>query len=128
MGNLLTSAKISLCTPLYKNPPNGSRQQIPLYRPLNEILERYNLNSMLGHVDSILSKHITAYRKGHSCQNVLLKLTEEWRNCIDQNKIVGSLLMDLSKAFDCLPHELLIAKLEAYGLGKNYLEHFLLVS
>ena len=33
---------------------------------------------------------------------------------LDQNKIVGALFMDLSKAVDCLPHDLLIEKLEAY--------------
>ena len=130
LGIFVDTAKISLCTPLYKNPPNGSREQIPLYRPLNvctsfsKILERYNLNSMLEHTNTILSKHITAYRKGHSCENVLLKLTEDWRKHIDNNKIVGGLLMDLSKAFDCLPHELLIAKLEAYGFDKNTLYIF----
>ena len=74
---------------------------------------------MLDHVNKIFSKHFTAYRKVHNCQHVLLKLTEEWRKYIDQNKIVGSLLMDLRKAFDCLPHELLIAKLEAYGFDKS---------
>ena len=129
-GTFADTAKISLCTPLYKNPPVGNRQQIPLYRPINvctsfsKILERYNLNSILQHTNKILSKHITAYRKGHSCQHVLLKLTEDWRKHIDQNKIVGGLLMDLSKAFDCLPHELLIAKLEAYGFEKNTLYMF----
>ena len=79
---------------------------------------------MLDHVNKILSKHITAYRKGHSCQNVLLKLTEDWRKYMDQNKIVGGLLMDLSKAFDCLPHDLLIAKLQAYGFERNTLHIF----
>ena len=49
-----------------------------------------------------------------SCQHLLLRFTEKWRKYLDQNKIVGALLMDLSKAFDCLPHDLLIAKLEAY--------------
>ena len=83
-----------------------------------------NLNSMLEHTNTILSKHITAYRKGHSCENVLLKLTENWRKHIDNNKIVGGLLMDLSKVFDCLPHELLIYKLEAYGFDKNALYMF----
>ena len=76
---------------------------------------------MFDHVNKILSRHITAYRKGHSCQNVLLKLTEDWRKYIDQNKIVGGLIMDLSKAFDCLPHDLLIAKLEAYGFERKTL-------
>ena len=76
---------------------------------------------MLDHVNKILSKYISAYRKGHSCQNVLMKLTEEWRENLDQNKVVGALLIDLSKAFDCLPHDLLIAKLEAYGFQKETL-------
>ena len=126
-GTFVDSAKISICTPLYKNPVNGTRQSIPLYRPLNvctsfsKILERYNLNSMLDYTNTILSKHISAYRKGHSCQQVLLKLTEDWRKHLDENRIAGGLLMDLSKAFDCLPHELLIAKLHAYGFGENTL-------
>ena len=129
-GSFVDTAKISLCTPLYKNPPDGSRQHIPHYRPVNvctsfsKILERYNLNAILKHTNTILSKHITAYRKGHSCQHVLLKLTEDWRKHMDQNKIVGGLLMDLSKAFDCLPHELLIAKLEAYGFETSTLRIF----
>ena len=57
------------------------------------------------------------FRKGHSCQHVLLRLTEEWRKQLDNNKIFGALFMDLSKAFDCLPHDLLLAKLETYGFN-----------
>jgi hypothetical protein len=129
-GVFVNTAKISLCTPLYKNPKGGSRKQISQYRPLNvctsfsKILERYNLNSISEHVNKILSKHVSAYRKGYNCQNVLLKLTEDWRKYMDQNKLAGGLLMDLSKAFDCLPHELLIAKLEAYGIEKETLRIF----
>ena len=117
--------KIAVVNPIYKNPDDGSKLNKKHYRPISilngfsKIFERYYLNQMLVHVDKILSKYISAYRKGHSCQNVLLKLTEEWRENLDQNKVVGALLIDLSKAFDCLPHDLLIAKLDAYGFEKQ---------
>ena len=43
-------------------------------------------------------------------------MLEKWKKYIDKDKTFGALLADLSKAFDCLDHEFLIAKLEAYGL------------
>ena len=57
-------------------------------------------------------------------QHVLIKLLEEWKSKLDNitdNFIVGSVLMDLSKAFDCIPHNLIIAKLHAYGFDENSL-------
>ena len=57
--------------------------------------------------------------KSYGTQHMLLRLTENWRRCLDENKIVGAVLTNLSKAFDCLPHELLIAKLDAYGFDEN---------
>ena len=38
---------------------------------------------------------------------------------MDENKYVAAILMDLSKAFDCLPHDLLLLKLKAYGVSEN---------
>ena len=49
-------------------------------------------------------------------------MIETWRKYLDENKIVGATLMDLSKAFDCLPHDLLVAKLEAYSLDNKALK------
>ena len=50
--------------------------------------------------------------------NALIKVIEKWKSKLDNNFIVGSVLMGLSKAFDCIPHDLIIAKLHAYGLMK----------
>ena len=63
-----------------------------------------------------------AYREGHSTQHLLLKLIDRWRKCLDKSGVVGTILMDLSKAFDSLPHDLLIAKLEAYGVSARSLD------
>ena len=65
--------------------------------------------------DPILSKYQFGFRKGYSAQQCLLIMIEKWRASLDQNGTCAALLTDLSKAFDCLPHDLLIAKLHAYG-------------
>ena len=59
---------------------------------------------------------IGAYRKGYSCQSLLVKCIDNEKNALDKQMFIGTLFMDLSKAFDCLPHSLVIAKLRAYGL------------
>ena len=64
---------------------------------------------------------LAAYRKSHNTQHVLIKKIEEWRKNLDDNFLVGVVLTDLSKAFDCIPHDLLIAKLSAYGLSSDSL-------
>ena len=48
-----------------------------------------------------------------------MKIIEEWRENLDDIFFVGAVLTDLSKAFDCIPHDLLIAKLSAYGLSSD---------
>ena len=45
-----------------------------------------------------------------------------WRKALDEKKVAGAILTDLSKAFDCLSHDLLIAKLEAYGFDLSALK------
>ena len=55
------------------------------------------------------------FRKGDSSQHALLNLLKNWQKTLDKSGVIGTVLMDLSKAYDCLPHDLLIAKLAAYG-------------
>ena len=52
----------------------------------------------------------------HSTQHALLRLLSRWQSSLDKPEIVGTVLMDLSKAYDCIPHDLIIAKLSAYGV------------
>ena len=54
-----------------------------------------------------------ANRKLYSSQHILIRLIEEWKTQLDKTKIVGVVLLDLSNAFDGIPHDLLIAELDA---------------
>ena len=46
---------------------------------------------------------------------ILIRLIEKWKSIVDKGEQFGVLLTGLSKAFNCLSHELLIAKLHAHG-------------
>ena len=109
-------------TPLYKKKDVLSKNN---YRPVNVIgilskLFEIILADQLGEFFSdLFSEFLSAYRKGHSCQNSLLYMTDVWRQALDKNMHVGAVLMDLSKAFDCLPPDLFIAKLNAYNVSNE---------
>ena len=64
------------------------------------------------------SPFISAYRKSFSTEHVLIRRLEDWRNKLGNN-VLGAVLTDLSKAFDCIPHHLLVAKLDAYGFNRD---------
>ena len=111
-------------TPAFKK---EDRQIKTNYRPVSvlnvfsKIFERFLLNQTLPFIDNLMYSFLSAYRSRYSTQHVLLRLIEQRRACLYQNEVVGGILMDLSKAFDCLPRDLLIAKLEAYGVEKSSL-------
>ena len=128
--SILKNANI---TPVFKKEYRGSKEN---YRPvsilpvISKIFEKLLCKQITIFIDPLLSKYQCGFRKGFSAQHCLLAMLEKWKNAVDKGKVFGALLTDLSKAFDCLPHELIIAKLNAYGfnlpalkLMHSYLSH-----
>ena len=70
-----------------------------------------------------LSKQLTGFRKNHSTQHCLSCMLEIWKKVLDKGGYICAIFMDLSKAFDTLNHDLLIAKLGAYGFETDALRY-----
>ena len=62
---------------------------------------------------------MSGFLRGHSGCTALLKMVDDWRLALDSKKITGSIAIDLSKAFDSICHNLLLAKLRTYGLNDD---------
>ena len=98
------------------------------YRPVSilpvvsKFFERIMQRQINLYVEKYLSPYLCGYRKGYNSQYALLSMIEKWKQYLDKNGHAGAVLMDLSKAFDTINHELLIAKLGAYGFNKNALK------
>ena len=75
-------------------------------------------------MDKYLSPFISAYWQNYSTLHILIPLLEEWREDLDDHLVAEGVFMDLYKAFSCISHDLLIAKLKAYGFD-DYLLHYL---
>ena len=76
---------------------------------------------MYPYFDKLFSKFQCGFRKGFNVQHCLITMIEKWQRSVDGGGQAGALLGYLSEAFDCIDHELLISKLNAYGFDKNSL-------
>ena len=112
-------------TPVFKK---GSKSEKENYRPvsilsnISKIYERCMYDQLSEYFEGILSKYQCGFRKGHGAQHCLVVLIEKWKKYLDKGNHFGVLLTDLSKAFDVIPHDLLIAKLYAYELDSRTLK------
>ena len=92
------------------------------YRPVSILtahskkFEDVMLSQLTEQFNNIFHNNLAAFRKGFGCETTLLRLAEDWKKDLNKQQYVGPVLMDLSKAFDCLPHDLILAKLSEYGL------------
>ena len=80
------------------------------------------LRSVQVFFDSILSKYQCGFRRGYNTQHYLITLIEKWKKNVDNGGAFTAMFKDLSKAFDCLSHELLITKLDASGFRQKCLK------
>ena len=78
-------------------------------------------NQIYPYLNQIFSKYQCGFRKGYNAQHCLMAMLEKWRKFLEIRGHAGALLTDLSKAFDGIDHELLIAKLQAYGFDNDAL-------
>ena len=111
-------------TPVFKKKSKNSKDN---YRPvsilssISKIYERCIYDQIQLFFDSLLLKYQCGFRRGYNAQHCLITLIEKCRKSVDNGGTFGALLTDLWKTFDCLPHELLIAKLDTYGFDESSL-------
>ena len=123
--NFPENLKLADVTPIFKK---KDKTFVENYRPVSvlptvsKIFERIMQKQITDYIGKFISPFLCGYRKGFSTQYALLSLIERWRLCLDKEGFAGALLIDLLKAFDTINHELLIAKLHAYGFSIKALE------
>ena len=111
-------AKVATVRPIYKK---KSRDKIENYRPVSilscfsKVYEKFLLEKFKPFINTFLSKFIAAYRENYSGSHLLIRLRENWKQALDENVVAGTVLM----AFNCIPHDLLMAKLYPYGFSEK---------
>ena len=109
-------------------PKGDEKKNKKNYRPISllpavsKIFERIMEMQLGSFVNEKFFKYMYGYRKWYNTQYALMALLEKWKQSLDNHGYAGSVIMDLSKAFDTINHELLILKLHAYGLTKPALK------
>ena len=113
--------KMSNVIPIYKS---GGKTEANNYRPISllcivsKVLEKHIHTKMLAFLDStrFLSDNQWGFRPAHSTASALASATHDWFTTLDSGSSVGAVFFDLKKAFDSVPHSLLLDKISATGL------------
>ena len=119
------NAKVATAVPLDKGKPD--KNDISNFRPVillnifSKFYERVIKHQLVLSMENYFSP--MTYKKNYRTQHVITRLAEACRERLDENFVVGTVLTDLSKAFDWIAYDLLIAKLAAYGFSDTALRY-----
>ena len=117
--------KLGDISPLHKKGDKFSKKN---YRPIvilpsaSKIYQRVMKSHITPFAHDFLSPLLCGFRRKYITQHILLRLIENYKKALDTKHTTSALLMDLSKIFDCLNHDLMIAKLNAYGFSTSALK------
>ena len=118
------SLKMAQVAPIHKKNSTlekGNYRPVSILPIMSKLFERAINTQLTEFFNHHFNSYLSAFRPGYGCQSALLKIIEDWKLGLDQNKYIAAVLMDLSKAFDCLPHDLMLLKLKYYGLSESAL-------
>ena len=123
-GSFPDNVKLADITPVFKKKDLLKKENYgpaSVLSAISKIFEKLMQKQILVYIENFLSSYFCGYRKKFNTQHAKLTLIENWEKVLD-NKILGeAVLMDLSKTFDKINHDLLIAKLQVYGLSNDSL-------
>ena len=128
-GTLPVDWKQGSVVPIYKK---GDRSVAGNYRPVSltsilcKVLESLVKDHIMSHLDEgqLLSRHQHGFRPGRSCTSQLLETINDWTMSIEKGTPVDAIYLDFKKAFDSVPHQRLIRKVEGYGI-RGKLRHWI---
>ena len=124
-----SNLKTAKVIPIYKK---GDSKSINNYRPisilstLNKIFEKILYARLVNYIEKfdLFYKYQFGFRTNHSTEHALIEIVDQIRLSIDKNQLTCGIFIDLSKAFDTVDHNILINKLDHYGIRGNALNLF----
>ena len=91
-------------TPLYKKDKlnKDNYRSVDLLPILSKIMEKVLYIQIYEYMNTLFHMYFSGFRKGHSCQDLLVRFTEDIRQSLDRVQMLGVIAIDLSKALDCV--------------------------